>query len=448
MQRFGQPGTISEAGLFTFTSIANCAKMLIQPFVSRAAGKASRRQKYPVRSGPLRVAVVTQHFPTSQQQWAGHTAYQTLRILAKRCDVHVFYPEATYPSFLTPRGGRSATLDRDWSPPGVDTTYIAYPALPVLSRPLNGLGIAAQLLPHIRSYDPDVILNYTVYPDGFAAVRIANELGIPAVITAVGSDLNRIPDALCRMLTRATLRRANFVSTVSHNLYKKAQTLDADPARSAVNLNGCDTSAFYSRDRRKVRRALGIDPDGQVIVYVGRLDYRKGLIELIDAVGKLLAERPSLRCYIVGDGPDRPALVEAIDRNNAAASIILIPSCPTDKVALWMSASDLVTLPSYAEGCPNAIVEALSSGRPVVATNVGGIPELVNDTCGRLVPSKDVPALAAALDTVLSETWDADAIVARQSRSWSEVADQVYRTLRAILGWRQEVEVDEERAAA
>src|SRR6185437_5697073 len=57
-------------------------------------------------------------------------------------------------------------------------------------------------------------------------------------------------------------------------------------------------------------------------------------------------------------------------------------------------------------------------------------------------------ALTAALDTVLSETWDADAIVARQSRSWSEVADQVYRTLRAILGWRQEVEVDEERAAA
>ena len=126
----------------------------------------------------------------------------------------------------------------------------------------------------------------------------------------------------------------------------------------------------------------------------------------------------------------------------------LIPPCPTDKVALWISAGDLVTLPSYAEGCPNAIVEALSSGRPVVATNVGGIPELVDDTCGRLVPPKDVPALAAALDTVLSQTWDANAIVARQSRSWTQVADQLYRTLREVLGWRPEAEVDQQRTAA
>ena len=85
------------------------------------------------------------------------------------------------------------------------------------------------------------------------------------------------------------------------------------------------------------------------------------------------------------------------------ASIILVPSCHTNDVALWMAASDLVTLPSYAEGCPNAVVEALSSGRPVVATNVGGIPELVNETCGRLVPAKDVPALAAALQAAFIE---------------------------------------------
>ena len=72
-----------------------------------------------------------------------------------------------------------------------ETTYVPYPVLPVLSRPLNGFGIASRLLPHIRRYDPDVILNYTIYPDGYAAVRIANELGIPVALTAVGSDLNR-----------------------------------------------------------------------------------------------------------------------------------------------------------------------------------------------------------------------------------------------------------------
>ena len=286
----------SIAGL-TFSAVGNYAKGLTQPLISRTG----RRQKKPIiRSGPLRVAVVTQHFPTSQQQWAGHAAYQTLRLLAKRCDVHVFYPEATYPSFLSPRKGLPAMLDRDWSPPGVETTYITYPALPVVSRPLNGFGIAAQLLPHIRRYDPDIILNYTIYPDGYAAVRIANELGIPVALTAVGSDLNRIPDALCRRLTRAALRRADFVSTVSQDLYNKAQKLDANPARSAANLIGCDTSVFYCRDRLKARNALGIDPDGEVIAFVGRLVSLNLIIELIDALCSLLAKRPCLRCFIVG----------------------------------------------------------------------------------------------------------------------------------------------------
>jgi len=395
-----------------------------------------RRQDRITEAKRLRVAVVTQHFPSSQKQWSGHAAYQTLLMLAERCDVHLFYPQSRYPQLLEPAS--AVTLDRHWRPTGIPTTYVSYPTVPFFMRPFNGHTIAARLMRHVRRYSPDIVLSYTIYPDGFAAVRMAHQLGVPAVVTAIGSDLNRIPDPFCRMLTRSTLRDADFVSAVSQDLCNTARKMGAAPETSSANLNGCNTEIFRSRDRNQVRKALGIAPDGQIIVYVGRLDYRKGIIELIDAVGQLLPKRPSLRCYIVGDGPDGPDFIKAIARNNAQESIILIPPCLTDKVALWMSAGDLVTLPSYAEGCPNVVVEALASGRPVVATHVGGIPELVNDTCGRLVPPKDVPALARALDDVLSETWIAEAIVARQSKSWAQVADQVYRVLVETVGRYQE----------
>ncbi len=391
----------------------------------------------------MRVAVLTQQFPTSHHRWAGHSVYQTLRVLARRCDLHVFYPEVTYPSlpsFIDRRSLRRPDFDRSWNPPAVPATYVPYKAFPVISRSLNGLSMARRILPHVRRFDPDVILSYFIYPDGYAAVRIGKMLDVPVVVTAVGSDLNRQRDPICRKLTAYTLRNADFVSTVSQHLCETARTQGADPARSRAKPNGCDTAVFHPMDRQRARRTLELDQDAEIIVYVGRLDVRKGLIELIEAVQKLRAQRPKLRCFIVGSGPDKPRLIEAIATAGMNESISIVPSCATDRVALWMVASNLVTLPSYNEGCPNVVIEALAAGRPVVATNVGGIPELMDETCGRLVPRADVPALTKALQQVLDATWDATAISATHSRSWSDVADELYQILdesRAACAFRE-----------
>ena len=96
--------------------------------------------------------------------------------------------------------------------------------------------------------------------------------------------------------------------------------------------------------------------------------------------------------------------------NNAADYVHALPGCPSDEVAVWMAAADVVTLPSYMEGCPNVILEALACGRPVVATHVGGIPEIMDDECGLLVPPREPAALAQALASVLDTTWDSAAI--------------------------------------
>lgn len=380
----------------------------------------------------MRVAVITRYFPTSHEPWAGHSAYQTLRFLAQRCELKVFYPESQYPPLLTPKSRAGRRVDFNHAVAGVDVEYIPYLALPAVSRPLNGLSAARSILSSVRAWQPEIILNYIVYPDGEAARRVARALRIPFVVTAIGTDLNVIPP-LCDGLTRRVLREADYTITVSGDLLRTARSLGAPAERSGAVLNGCDTGIFHPRDRAQARALLGVPADTEAIVYIGRLDFAKGLRELTSAVASLRGDRPRLQCYIVGDGPVRQQLLEMIGSNGADAQITLVPSCPTDGVAAWMAASDLVTLPSYREGCPNVVIEALASGRPVVATDVGGIPELMDEASGQMVPAHDAEALAAALDRVLAQPWDPQAIAARHSRNWSDVSDDVEVILRSVL---------------
>jgi teichuronic acid biosynthesis glycosyltransferase TuaC len=376
----------------------------------------------------LKIAVITKYFPTSEHSWAGHSNYQTLRYLAQSNEVKVFYPEAQYPRWLTPAVGLKR-LDGSYRPGGVEVEYIPYPALPAVSRPFNGWLAARRVLPHVRRFGPDVILNYVVYPDGFAALQVGKALKVPVVVTAIGSDLNRISDPLCRMLTQKTLRDSDAVVTVSEDLRRTAISLGAPAERSYAILNGCDTSVFFSQDKGEARLALRIDATAEVIVYVGRIDFKKGLRELVEAVAALHERRPGLRCYLVGDGLDETALRELITQRNANGYVQIVPPCKTEGVALWMAAADLVTLPSYSEGCPNVVIEALAAGRPVVASDVGGIPELMDETSGRLVPAKDASALAGALDEVLAAAWPANEIARRHQRGWAEVAEDVQGVL-------------------
>jgi len=239
------------------------------------------------------------------------------------------------------------------------------------------------------------------------------------------------------MHTRAVLREADFVLTVSGDLRSKAVAMGASPEKTRAIINGCDLTVFHPGDRLAARSKLGIDPTAEAVVYIGRMDVKKGLRELVDAAASLRRARPKLQVYLVGEGLDSSLIASAIQAHNAGNTIHSLPACAFDDVAVWMAAADLVTLPSYMEGCPNVILEALASGRPVVATNVGGIPEIMRSECGQLVPPRDSAALAQALTSVLDSSWDARAISAHGSRSWKAVAAElleIFESLRHKVG--------------
>ena len=386
----------------------------------------------------MKIAVVTRYFPSSAEPWQGRSAYQTLRVLARMTNLRVFYHNANYPSLLKPRSRNYGRLDASYSPPDVKTSYFNYPALPLFSRPFNGWMAARTLLPHVRRFAPDLIFSYFLYPDGYAALRIGRTIAVPVVAMSIGSDINRIGDPISYLHTRAVLREVDYLITVSGDLRNKAVAMGASPEKTRAVINGCDLSVFHVRDRFEARRKLGIDPASQVVLYIGRMDVKKGLRELVDAAVSLRTERTNLHVFLVGEGPDRPLIKSAIHANKAADYIHALPGCSFDDVAVWMAAANLITLPSYMEGCPNVVIEALASGRPVVATNVGGIPEILSNECGRLVPPRDAGTLAQAVASVLDKSWDDKAISAHGSRSWEMVAGELLEVFESLVCTRAE----------
>ncbi len=385
----------------------------------------------------LRIAVVTRYFPSSGEPWAGRSLYEPLRIVARSAEVRVFYPNANYPRFLRPRSRMYDQLDLSFSPPDVNVSYFNYPALPLLSRPLNGWMAARTLLPHVRNYAPDLIFGCFLYPESFAALKIGRALSVPVVVKSIGSDINRVGDPISAIHTRTVLRGADFVFTVSDDLRKKAVAIGASPTKVRTIHNGCDRNVFQMMDRFAARQKLRIDSAAEAVVYIGRMDLRKGLRELVEAAAALRPQRPNLHVYMVGEGPDRSLIGSVIDKSNAAGYVDALPGCPFDEVAVWMAAADVVTLPSYMEGCPNVILEALACGRPIVATNVGGIHEIMSDECGQLVPPRDSLALAQGLTSVLDQTWDADALSSKWSRSWNAVGLELLDIFESLVSARQ-----------
>ena len=368
----------------------------------------------------MRILVVTSQFPIAGEPNRGRPILQTVRELARLADVRVISPVATYPRWARPRSYLfRAPLPQQMQ--DCDTEYVSYPALPMVSRPFNGHLCGMAITEAMARFAPDVVLSYWLYPDAFGAMRAASRLGIPWVAGARGSDL-RVRDAVSRVLTGQVVRRARRLLVVSEDLRRVAiERYGAAPDRTITIPNGCNAAIFHPASRSEARRQLGVDEGARLVVYVGRLVPEKGLRELLEATAMLSQAHPRVELALIGDGPLRDELDQSA-RRIAGVPVHLPGAMDASMVARWMAASDLITLPSYSEGHPNVLVEALASGRPVVATHVGGIPEVVDASCGVLVAPRDVHALSVALGQVMDRRWDPDALARRFSRDWSGVA--------------------------
>jgi len=315
---------------------------------------------------------------------------------------------------------------REWG--GVPVRYPAYFYVPRVLASTRGFTMAASLLPAVaafaRQHRPRAILATWGYPDGFAAVLLGRMLGLPVTIKVHGSDVESLDEGGAKTaLALWGFRHAARVVSVSRYLKDRLVAHGVDAAKIAVVTNGVDAGLFQMADRSEARRELGLDEASRLLLYVGNLKADKGLLELVDPVMIEACREAGATIAIVGGGPLRERLERGIGARGLADVVRLLGRLPPARIARWMNATDGLCLPSHHEGIPNVILEALSCGVPVLATRVGGIPEVVSPAGGVLVEAKSAPALAEGLRRLFGVHWNRDAVRASSTAgSWPESA--------------------------
>jgi glycosyltransferase involved in cell wall biosynthesis len=404
----------------------------MNPFTKSISMKApvSRVRKPGTRP---RVLVVTSLFPRPDRPLWGVFNFQSVSALKRFADLQVISPISFVDkindlvSKHVLKAGRKSSSRPVYEAGGLSPIYPLYLSIPFLGRWLNGYLQHLALIKEARRMHGrapfDVILCYWIYPDGYAARLLSVRLGIPYIVVALGSDLNIIGHAeQTRGVVYKTLADSAQVITVSEALCTEALNLGASREKCMVIRNGVDRNLFHPLDRSKCRDDLKIDEKKKVLLFVGTLDPIKGPDILIEALS-LLREDERPLTLIVGAGPSRRALQKKTQKLGLAPSVRFISVVPYGKMPVYLNAADLLCLPSRHEGCPNVILEAQACGTPVIASSVGGIPELITqDMQGVMVKASSSENLAAAIKNCLARTWDRNAIALSGKRSWDDVA--------------------------
>ena len=287
-----------------------------------------------------------------------------------------------------------------------------------------------------REWPFDLVHAHMLIPDGWAAASAGHAAGVPVVATAHGSaDVLLTPyrsDGWRRTVVEA-ITEIDQIIAVSQAIADGVTTLAQPRHPIHVIPNGADPALFAGRDRDTDRAALGLPTDRPIALFVGHLTELKGVANLLDAFGVYAAHaQNSPRLVIVGHGPLEGALRARATELGLQESIRILGALPQKDVAAWMSACDVLVLPSRSEGLPTVICEAMVAGRAVIATAVGGTPELVeNGVTGMLLAPNDTPAITRALSEVLDSPGRALAMGAAAharaatSLTWDAVAAQI-----------------------
>ena len=257
---------------------------------------------------------------------------------------------------------------------------------------LGAIAAVSRLLD--QGFDFDLIDAHYYYPDGVAAAMLARHFRKPFVVTARGSDVNLIAShAVPRKLMLWAANRAAASIGVSKALVDKLAQLGADRTKLMVMRNGVDLHRFHMLDKGHARDALGW-PQQPTLISVGNLVHNKGHHIAIEA----LRELANFRLVIVGDGPEQARLAELSRQLGLDARVTFAGRVMQPDLARYYSAADILVLPSSREGWPNVLLEAMACGTPVVASNVGGVSEIVTSSdAGRLLSELTSQALASTV---------------------------------------------------
>ena len=372
----------------------------------------------------MKLLFVSNLFPDTREPQRGLDNATLLAHLAGRWEIRTVALRPVLP--WSRRDWQCRDADRQFAPLYVASTYV-----PKIGSLWNHRLMASALrepLKRMRTqFAFDVVLASWLYPDACAVAALAAEQGFPFAAIAQGSDAHQylaMPSR--RRIMLSSLQQASAIITRSGELARLLAEVGFQKEQLHPIYNGIDFARFSPADRAGARQALALPGAAKIILFVGNFFAIKNPLLLVEAHARLLREPGFADCHLVmvGGGPMEVDARALVRRLGTGGRVIFAGRQDAASVARHMQAADVLCVPSRNEGVPNVILEAFASGLPVVAANVGGIPEvLAHDFLGRLVPPGDRDALAAGLRAMLGVPTDHPRIAdhARQF-SWDRTA--------------------------
>ena len=307
-------------------------------------------------------------------------------------------------------------------------------------NPFQDLSLLAELIGLYRKYKPDLVIHYTVKPNIYGSLA-AKLLGIPSIGVITGLGYSMMHEGwinfITRFLYKSTLhfsRKVIFENRDDKLLFENAGLISAD---KSIAIKGCgvDTTFFSPNGAVQTEGIL-------TFTFIGRLLYDKGVKEFIEAAQILKKQHQKIQFWLIGEiDRENPSAV----RNDDLVKWVRDPSIhyhgATDNIRKYIGQSDCIVLPSYREGMPRVIMEAMSMERPVITTDTAGCRETVDDRVnGYLVPIKDSTELANAMNEFLQLDNASRSQMGKAGRNkvLSEfddkiIADQLYEIIKSVI---------------
>jgi glycosyltransferase involved in cell wall biosynthesis len=355
--------------------------------------------------------------------------------MSRRSQLRALIPEPRFPILRSQAIGKPLPNDTH----ATDVRRMFY--LPRVTKHLDGRWLCRcvdQWLNELgnKATENAILDAHFGYPEGVGCYLAARSRGLPCFITIRGLEVDRLKDAKIRPQLVEALTKCEGTIAVSDSLRRAAIDAGVPDDNITVIPNGIDSDLFCTGDRDHAKSKLGQPIGRPLVVCVASFKAVKGHEVLLNAFARLPRDLGT-QLVLIGEPTELVAtqrIKKAIASLRIHDRVTAIGSRPPDEVATWLRAADVFALASHREGCCNAVLEALATGTPVVATDVGSNRrEVCDGVSGFVTPAGDIQAMSEALLKALTfADWCSETISATMSqRTWHAVADQVLQLFRA-----------------
>lgn len=361
------------------------------------------------------IVIITNLYPLPWQPTRATFNYQQFTLLKEHYNVHILIPVA-FPDWWKHR--------KQINQQSTNLKIVPYIYTPKFGRrfysTLMYISLRITAWQWLKKIAPTKILASWAYPDGVAAEKIAKKLNTDFFLKVHGSDINMHATfpARCQQIVKMA-NNAKGILSVSQDLANKMADIGVKEKKIKVIYNGVNLDKFTP----SLKSNSSPKP---YLLFIGNLKKEKGVMELLHAFKIISKTHPTLSLRYIGGGAMLNELKETAESLSIRNKVVFEGVLSHDMLPLIIANATLLALPSYSEGVPNVILESMACGVPVVATKVGGIPEVVTESTGYLASEITPEAIAKSLEMALKKKWNTNEIRQHAEQfNWSKNITQL-----------------------